>query len=552
MKPLRPSRLKRWLQRATFAIVALITLTALALAIEGYRAKLAWEALEREHAARGESLEWSAQVAPPVPDDQNLLATPVLAACFGFAADSPAPGVVAPGPEACAALRRMSDWIMPLLPGPGNWRDAKVVPITDWQQTLREEPSAPSPGVDPAFLERYGLPSDPELMEAMRQRREGAPTPPAANTARATPTDPRVALAQQPPGTAVEDLQFLLGRHQAEMDEIRAAAQRPVSRLSSDSNLLIESLMPQFGTLRSLARLFTVSSWVELTADNPQLAATDIETALALSDAAVSQPLLIGFLVRLAMVEVAIQPVWAGLAERRWPETELARLEARLAQVNSVAELERCLQGERAFGLASLIAVSARRGPEPSLASEEFMPLYRALRWWPRAFLYRNQINLARAYQEVLLEPLDPAGPSVTVATYTEAHSSRYGSPRPYNFFAATLLPALDKAGEQAAASQVTISLARVAIALERHRQAHGEYPETLEDLLPRFLETLPPDPVNGGPLHYRRDTPDRFTLYSIGLNQQDDGGVPSVPRHGSFGPRAPSGDWVWFSHARE
>ena len=103
-----------------------------------------------------------------------------------------------------------------------------------------------------------------------------------------------------------------------------------------------------------------------------------------------------------------------------------------------------------------------------------------------------------------------------------------------------------------AAAGQVTISLARVAIALERHRQAHGEYPETLDDLLPRFLEPLPPDPVNGGPLHYRRDTPDRFTLYSIGLNQQDDGGVPSVPRLGRFGPDAPSGDWVWFSHAGE
>jgi hypothetical protein len=551
MKPLRPSRLKRWLQRATFAIVTLITLTALALAIEGYRAKLAWEALEREHAARGESLEWSAQVAPPVLDDQNLLATPVLAGCFGFTADGSARAVVAPGPESCAALDRMADWAA-RLPGPGNWRDAKVVPITEWQRTLREEPSVPSPGFDPALLERYGLPSDPELMEAMRQQREGAPTPPSAETDLAPSTDPRAALARQPPGTAVEDLQFLLGRHQAEMDEIRAAAQRPVSRLNLEPNLLIESLMPYFGTLRSLVRLFTVSSWVELTADNPQLAATDLETALALSDAAMSQPLLIGFLVRLALVEVAIQPVWAGLAERRWPETELARLEARLAQINVVAELDRCLQGERAFGLASLIAASARRGTKPSLISEEFTQHYRALRWWPRAFLYRNQINLARAYQEVLLEPLDPAGPSVTVATYTEAHSSRYGSPRPYNFFAATLLPALDKAGEKAAASQVTISLARVAIALERHRQAHGEYPQTLDDLLPRFLGTLPPDPVNGGPLRYRRDTPDRFTLYSIGLNQQDDGGVPSVPRHGRFGPDAPSGDWVWSSHARE
>ncbi len=47
--------------------------------------------------------------------------------------------------------------------------------------------------------------------------------------------------------------------------------------------------------------------------------------------------------------------------------------------------------------------------------------------------------------------------------------------------------------------------MARMAIALERYRLAHGEFPESLDALAPQFMEKIPHDIINGQPLHYRR-----------------------------------------------
>ena len=74
-----------------------------------------------------------------------------------------------------------------------------------------------------------------------------------------------------------------------------------------------------------------------------------------------------------------------------------------------------------------------------------------------------------------------------------------------------------------------------MAIALERYRLAHGEYPESLDVLAPQFMAKLPHDIINGQPLHYRRTSDGQFVLYSVGWNETDDGGVVGFTksRHG-------------------
>ncbi|NBB94580.1 MAG: hypothetical protein GVY16_02460 [Planctomycetes bacterium] len=57
------------------------------------------------------------------------------------------------------------------------------------------------------------------------------------------------------------------------------------------------------------------------------------------------------------------------------------------------------------------------------------------------------------------------------------------------------------------------------------YRAEHGDWPESLEQLLPEILQTVPPDPWSDGPLKYRREG-DGFVLYSIGDDLEDDGGV--------------------------
>jgi hypothetical protein len=93
-------------------------------------------------------------------------------------------------------------------------------------------------------------------------------------------------------------------------------------------------------------------------------------------------------------------------------------------------------------------------------------------------------------------------------------------------------------ATQRLARNQTLANEAFVACGLERYRLAHGQYPETLEALVPQFAEKLPHDIVGGQPLRYHRTADGRFVLYSVGWNEKDDGGVR---RDGT-----PEGDWVW------
>ena len=56
------------------------------------------------------------------------------------------------------------------------------------------------------------------------------------------------------------------------------------------------------------------------------------------------------------------------------------------------------------------------------------------------------------------------------------------------NFAERLFLPGLGSAVKKFAYGQESVDLARVAIALERYRLAHGEYPESLDALAPQFM----------------------------------------------------------------
>jgi hypothetical protein len=66
---------------------------------------------------------------------------------------------------------------------------------------------------------------------------------------------------------------------------------------------------------------------------------------------------------------------------------------------------------------------------------------------------------------------------------------------------------------------------AQTALGIERYRlQDNGGLPETLADLVPRFLSAIPGDPFDGEPLRYKR-LESGYVVYSLGPDGNDDGG---------------------------
>jgi hypothetical protein len=108
----------------------------------------------------------------------------------------------------------------------------------------------------------------------------------------------------------------------------------------------------------------------------------------------------------------------------------------------------------------------------------------------------------------------------------------------PYTWLVAMAMPNFTKAAQVTAQNQTLANEAFIACGLERCRLARGQYPETLDALVPQFAEKVPHDVIGGQPLKYHRTADGQFVLYSIGWNGKDDGGVP--------GKTMAEGDWVW------
>ena len=96
-----------------------------------------------------------------------------------------------------------------------------------------------------------------------------------------------------------------------------------------------------------------------------------------------------------------------------------------------------------------------------------------------------------------------------------------------------------------------------VAIALEQYRRTLGDWPGSLDELVPNFMDSIPADPFDDGPLKYQVGA-DGPVIYSIGTDRNDDGGRASkyaknwntVEKSAELEKQTPEvydGDWVVY-----
>jgi hypothetical protein len=104
------------------------------------------------------------------------------------------------------------------------------------------------------------------------------------------------------------------------------------------------------------------------------------------------------------------------------------------------------------------------------------------------------------------------------------------------HFFVLLLTPAYDTFLNRVVASDGNRDGVFIGLALELYHREHGKWPESLAELSPRYLPTLPVDPINGKPLHYKIVN-DRPIVYSVGVDGDDDGGRTAKNNSGESHP---------------
>jgi hypothetical protein len=350
--------------------------------------------------------------------------------------------------------------------------------------------------------------------------------------------------------------------YDAVLAELHAARQRPHSRfdVKYDWENPWGILLPHLAVVKRACQLVRLKSSAEIAAGQSEQALQDVMLMLRLVESPKDEPTLISQLVRVACLEITFQPIWEGLAQRRWSDADLRSLQNALQRINLIADLHRVLEAERMWANLTIALVRDRRMPDhfSSMLDENMKKedwarqANETVLKCPRDWFDAEWDNYRDLCDERILKGFDVASKRMYPRVLEENSHLLDKTLRNKDtlltnhlVFARTLLIAPGKIHLKLGGTQGYTDLAVVACALERHRLATGNFPETLAPLAPRFLGTIPHDLISGEPLHYQRTDDGQFLLYSVGWNETDDHGELAFFASGR-GPEKKEGDWVW------
>ena len=322
-------------------------------------------------------------------------------------------------------------------------------------------------------------------------------------------------------------------------------------------------------------------------------AATNVLTMLALVQRDHRDNLLIGHLVRIAIVSIAVAPTWELLQATNLTDGQLAAVQSGWQELDFLKDMERTMATERVWvdgeiqqdrashqefkALAgSAAAMSATiSGGGGSGGGWDWKFLIDAPRYavaevmWRSSWSYGEELQLLKTHQ-IALETLramqtnrsefykadyDVMMTNLSVLGATNGNGANLGGA----FFQALDIPDFQEEfgvngiiGPSVLRKNLQVETARrvvvAATALKRFELKHAKLPATLAELTPEFLASLPIDPYDGKPLKYHPNDDGTFVLYSVGDDGIDNGG-DVTPAKASLTPYASwqrGRDWVW------
>ena len=584
----------RNLRRTLMGLAVLATLIACFYTEENWRGKRAWENCKRELQAKGAVLDWNVYIPAPVPDEQNIFKAPKMQEWFvrrggselwqrlnrcspGFfwlQNTNASPVIVAeltvvhdktsldPGqadavlrfddPAARAQAKKLiNDAVGPGASGSQDYtfitrplnqiKAAHILLLADTMPTTTEAAELfPRDTIAPAAL---WAPVD---LNRLRVEAAGS------NSFRVSLNRSQFWFS-----TAADYLE-LTDQFETDFDMIREALKRPYARMGGDYEQPVAMPIPDFVCIRVLAQTLAQRAQCLLLLGQPERALRELTLCHDLSRLLEARPTakpmsLVAAMINVAVTGLYLDTVADGLRLQAWQGPQLSELQKQIEDINLPHYVAQAFQSETAGLCRALETMEIKTflsfGPPTTnlwqmIKNPESL-LFSAI---PRGWVYQNMAVVALHRQKVI-DGFDPARaivlPHLLDSVGREANIE-FSHFSPYTFLAARALPNWIRAWQTLARNQTMANEALVVCALKRYRLAHGQYPETLDGLVPQYVEKLPHDIIGGQPLKYRRTDDGQFVLYSIGWNEKDDGGT--VVLTDSKPPRVnlDKGDWVW------
>ena len=307
----------------------------------------------------------------------------------------------------------------------------------------------------------------------------------------------------------LEAAKSFLANHAAELASIRTAASASgAARFPIDFKNPLDANLQHAQGARGVARFLSLDAHVSQCDGKHDQVLADIIDTFAMADALQREPVLVSQLMRLAIYAIGCNLAKEFLPACEWNDAQLAKLQAAAARMDANEGLALAMNGERAIGLFAIDKMPSATG----LGNVSKIKLIRLYDEMVAGF--EKPWNLAIAEQQAVADRLKANRGLISDLLYF-----------PVNL----LTPTLEQVSQSGARSACEQACMITAIAAQRHRLAHGEFPASLneisiEHLPPGFKSTNWMDPFTGQPLMYLK-TEAGLTIYSTGLDRVDDGG---------------------------
>ena len=292
-------------RRMLFVLACLIALVFLFYAEEDFRGWFAWHQFKQQEEANGENFNHLSFAPPPVPDEQNFALTPIVASSYDWILDKNGKRLNPPKTNYVDRMNMSCEGNISLVEWPtnyANWAKGKTTDLEEWQNYYR----------------------------AVADKTNEFPVAP-------IPQSPAV------------NVLLALSKYDSDIEEIRKASVLPYSRfpLNYSTDHPFEILLPHLVALKNCTHVLELRASAELENNQSDKALDDVKLMFHLIDSIHNEPFLISHLVRIAMISIALQPVWEGLVKHKWSDMQLAELGRELAQFNLLNDYEFSMRNER-------------------------------------------------------------------------------------------------------------------------------------------------------------------------------------------------------------
>ncbi|MEZ5329713.1 MAG: hypothetical protein R3F19_32090 [Verrucomicrobiales bacterium] len=288
-----------------------------------------------------------------------------------------------------------------------------------------------------------------------------------------------------------------------------------------------------------IAYAYQARAFAYLESTQYQPALDDIVTCLHLSRLAADMPGIADAGIAHVCGLLSAQPIWQGLRAQVWNSDQLSILDSELARCAFGNVVMRALKFELACEVSYLDRVldEGRHEAFAERFADHVSPeVSEKNRWkWvgklaPRGVFYHNMTGFGRAVELLM----GPDGISAEQARRFDAFAGAPIVGFDYKTFMVQSHPTVAALEglipvKNLVAMRQYLHLAQIAIGLEKFNIYMNRYPEELDELVPDYLDELPPD--LSGPGHsfrYLLRADGRPSVYCVGFDEIDDGGMPS------------------------